>query len=177
MPKGNFIPHVRMMDCDYRSVDIARQFGLTYVVLRKVRPYDTTTLNYNWQIWETKAFSLYTNQTDNIDEKSAMFAVRSILRFMSNVGIINHKIRLGYNTEIVDESSIIQMMTDCGGIFRSDAEVGQFVEKGEEIGEILNPLDCSLSSKITAKATGIIYFKYDRPLINCNTVCFKIIRD
>ena len=53
MPKGNFIPHVRMMYCDYSSVDIARQFGLTYVVLRKVRPYDTTTLNYNWQIWET----------------------------------------------------------------------------------------------------------------------------
>ena len=53
MPKGNFIPHVRMMDCDYSSVDIARQFGLPYVVLRKVRPYDTTTLNYNWQIWET----------------------------------------------------------------------------------------------------------------------------
>lgn len=52
MPKGNFIPHVRMMDCDYSSVDIARQFGLPYVVLRKVRPYDTTTLNYNWQIWE-----------------------------------------------------------------------------------------------------------------------------
>ncbi|MDY4742615.1 MAG: hypothetical protein SO361_05890 [Lachnospira sp.] len=53
MPKGNFIPHVRMMDCDYSSVDIARQFGLPYVVLRKVRPYDTTTLNYNWKIWET----------------------------------------------------------------------------------------------------------------------------
>ena len=53
MPKGNFIPHVRMMDCDYSSVDIARQFGLPYVVLRKVRPYDTTTLKYNWQIWET----------------------------------------------------------------------------------------------------------------------------
>ena len=53
MPKGNFIPHVRMMDCDYSSVDIARQFGLPYVMLRKVRPYDTTTLNYNWQIWET----------------------------------------------------------------------------------------------------------------------------
>lgn len=53
MPKGNFIPHVRMMNCDYSSVDIARQFGLPYVVLRKVRPYDTTTLKYNWQIWET----------------------------------------------------------------------------------------------------------------------------
>ena len=53
MLKGNFIPHVRMMNCDYSSVDIARQFGLPYVVLRKVRPYDTTTLNYNWKIWET----------------------------------------------------------------------------------------------------------------------------
>ena len=31
-------------------------FGLPYAFIRTPRPYDTTTLNYNWQIWETKAF-------------------------------------------------------------------------------------------------------------------------
>ena len=33
-------------------------------------PIDTTTLNYNWQIWETNAFSIYTKETDEVDEQS-----------------------------------------------------------------------------------------------------------
>ena len=36
------------------------------------------------QIWETKAFSLYTNETEFVDEISANTAVESILRFMVN---------------------------------------------------------------------------------------------
>ena len=41
---------------------------MLYVVIRKVRPYDTTTLNYNWQVWDTQAFSLYTTTTTHIDQ-------------------------------------------------------------------------------------------------------------
>lgn len=175
--KGNFIPHVKMMKTGFTDKKLMKKFGMQYGIVRTPRPYDTTTLNYNWQIWETKAFSVYTNETDNIDEESAMFAVRAILRFMANTGIISHKLRLGYNTEIVDESSILQMRSECGGIFRTNVKAGQFVEEGEELAEILNPFDCEICSKIKAEKTGIVYFKYDRPLINCNTVCFKIICD
>ena len=48
---GNFEPHVRMMKTGFEDVELAKKFGLPYVVIRKTRPYDTTTLNYNWQIW------------------------------------------------------------------------------------------------------------------------------
>lgn len=54
---GNFVPHIRMMDEGFSKVETASQFGLPYVVIRKVRPYDTATLNYNWQVWDTQAFS------------------------------------------------------------------------------------------------------------------------
>ena len=35
---------------------------LPYVVMRKPEPIDTTTLNYNWQTWETNALSVYTKE-------------------------------------------------------------------------------------------------------------------
>lgn len=34
-------------------------FGLPYVSVSEPAPLDTTLLNYNWQNWNTKAFSLY----------------------------------------------------------------------------------------------------------------------
>ena len=61
---GNFVPHIRLMDEGYSRIETAMQFGLPYVVKRKVRPYDTATLNYNWQVWNTEAFSLYTTATE-----------------------------------------------------------------------------------------------------------------
>ena len=61
---GDFIPHVRMMDTGRQNTSLAGLFGLPYVVVRKPRPIDTTTLNYNWQIWDTSTFSLYTTETD-----------------------------------------------------------------------------------------------------------------
>lgn len=68
---GNFMPHVRMMDEGFSKAEIAKKFGLPYVVVRKVRPYDTATLNYNWQVWDTQAFSLYTSTTSRIDQNGA----------------------------------------------------------------------------------------------------------
>ena len=64
---GHFVPHIRLMDEGYSRIETAMQFGLPYVVKRKVRPYDTATLNYNWQVWNTEAFSLYTTATEQID--------------------------------------------------------------------------------------------------------------
>ena len=55
------------MDEGYSRIETAMQFGLPYVVKRKVRPYDTATLNYNWQVWNTEAFSLYTTATEQIN--------------------------------------------------------------------------------------------------------------
>ena len=87
---GRFTPHIRMMKAGYENVDLAKEFGMPYVVLRNTRPYDTTTLNYNWQIWETNAFSIYTTTTSHIDKKSAADAVRSILQFLSKEGIVEY---------------------------------------------------------------------------------------
>ena len=60
---GDFVPHVRMMDTGYQNASLANLFGLPYVVIRQPQPIDTATLNYNWQIWNTNAFSVYSSAT------------------------------------------------------------------------------------------------------------------
>ena len=83
---GDFVPHVRLMDEGFSKPETAKQFGLPYVVVRRVRPYDTATLNYNWQVWETQAFSLYTTTTARIDPNSAGQAVLAVMNFLSGQG-------------------------------------------------------------------------------------------
>ena len=93
---GDFIPHVRMMETGYQSASLANLFGLQYVVIRKPKPMDTATLNYSWQMNGTNAFSIYTNSTDIVDEKSARQAVSSVLRFLTRMGILKYNNHSGY---------------------------------------------------------------------------------
>ncbi len=174
---GNFLPHVKIMETGFTDSNLMKLFGMRFGIVRTPRPYDTTTLNYNWQIWETKAFSMYTNETSRIDENSANEAVEGILRFMANTGMITKKIHSGYQTEIISENSISQIHSKTGGLFISIVKMGAQVAKNELLGKVCDPLDGELSSEIRADCSGIVYFEYSDPLINENTVCFKIIRD
>lgn len=56
---GEFIPHVRIVKTALDYADEGKDFGLSYVSVCEPASFDTTLLNYNWQIWITKAFSLY----------------------------------------------------------------------------------------------------------------------
>lgn len=60
---GNFLPHVRMIHTGFEDVEDAKYFGFPYIAIRDPEPFDTVLLNYNWQIWETQAFSLYAGTT------------------------------------------------------------------------------------------------------------------
>ena len=174
---GNFLAHVKMMETGFTDKELMKLFGMEYGIVREPRPYDTTTLNYNWQIWETKAFSVYASATDSIDKKSAETALEAILRFLYNTGIITRKIRSGYLTEIIPEANIAQIHSDAAGIFVSSVSIGDHVNENEIIGKITDPFDGETISLIRTNFPGIVYFEYNASLINENTVCFKIIKE
>ena len=124
---GDFIPHVRMMDTGKQNTSLACLFGLPYVVVRKPRPIDTTTLNYNWQIWDTNAFSLYTTETDVIDEVSARQAVAAVMRFLTRMGILKYHSHNGYIATVIGEEELVSVRTDNGGIYRRLCHPGDCV--------------------------------------------------
>ncbi|MDY4834247.1 MAG: M14 family metallopeptidase [Frisingicoccus sp.] len=174
--QGDFIPHVRMMDTGYQNPSLANLFGLPYVVIRSPKPYDTTTLNYNWQIWETSAFSVYTSATDRIDEGSAKQAVASVMRFLSRMGIIKYHGHSGYIASVVYEKDMVPVKTKEAGIFRSLKKVNEEVNFGEVIAEIIDPYEGYVKMQIMAPTDGVVFFTHNEPLVMENTVVFKIIR-
>ena len=174
--QGDFIPHVRMMDTGYQNPSLANLFGLPYVVIRSPKPYDTTTLNYNWQIWETSAFSVYTSATDRIDEASAKQAVASVMRFLSRMGIIKYHGHSGYIASVVYEKDMVPVKTKEAGIFRSLKKVNEEVNFGEVIAEIIDPYEGYVKMQIMAPTDGVVFFTHNEPLVMENTLVFKIIR-
>ena len=106
---GEFIPHVRMIETGKQSNSLASQFGMPYVLTAEPRSYDKATLNYNWQMRGTEAFSVYSGVTDTINGESANQAVSSVLRFLTRMGVIRYNCHAGYISTIMDEEDLLSI--------------------------------------------------------------------
>lgn len=172
---GKFTPHIRMMKAGYESVDLAKEFGLPYVVLRNVRPYETTTLNYNWQCWETRAFSIYTTTTNEIDEESAGQAVRGIMTFLASQGIVEYTGHDGYKSMVIDDKEMVSVRTKTSGVFAGKVKVGDEVVKGQTLAQIIHPYEGNVIATLKSPVDGIVFFAHNEPLTYANTAVFKLV--
>lgn len=173
---GAFVPHIRMMKTGFENVELAKQFGLPYVVLHTPRPFDTTTLNYNWQIWETQAFSLYTTNTSRIDRTSARQAVESILNFMSKQGILRYSGCNGFISRVIESEDFVSVRTSDAGFFESVVIPGEEVEEGQLLAKIRDPYLGTIRHSLYAPVHGTTAFVHDEAMTYENTAVLKLIR-
>lgn len=173
---GTFVPHVRMMKTGYEDMELARQFGLPYVVLHDPRPFDTTTLNYNWQVWETQAFSIYTTNTVRVDKESANQAVEAILNFMSKQGVIRYHGYDGYVSQVIESEDFIPVRADAAGFFESYVKVGEKVHTGQLLACIIDTYLGCVISELRAPINGTVGFVRDEPMTYEDTAVLKLIR-
>ncbi|MDO5411596.1 MAG: M14 family metallopeptidase [Lachnospiraceae bacterium] len=172
---GEFMPHINIMKTGFDYVEKAKKFGMPYVVLRNPRPYDTTTLNYNWQIWNTMAFSLYTTSTTRINQESAARGVQSILNFLAGEGIIRHSYCEDHASQVIDDEMMLSLRAPQAGLFEPFVHVEQEVIKGQLLAKIYNPLDGEEQGAIYAPGNGIVFFMHDEPLTYEHTAVIKMI--
>ena len=173
---GEFMPHIRMMDEGYSSVETAKKFGLPYVVVRKVRPYDTATLNYNWQVWNTQAFSLYTTTTSRIERNGAGQAVLSVLNFLSAQGIVKYSVPELTESKVVNDTDMISVRTAKSGIFEPLVKAGEGVAVGEPLANILHPYEGEIMETLYAPIESKVFFMHNEPLTYANTAVIKLVR-
>lgn len=181
---GRFMPHVRMMQTGFEDVEMAKMFGMPYVVVRKLRPYETTTLNYNWQIWETKAFTIYTTTTNDLDEASAIYAVKNVFLFLEKQGILKEGTASEYGDvsvlatrepQVILDVDMQSVRTNVAGLYVSKVKVGDHVVKGQILAEMIDPLDGEVKEEIIAPRDGVIFFNHGEPLTYARTAVIKLL--
>lgn len=173
---GAFVPHVRMMKTTKENTSLANLFGLPYVILRNPSALDKSTLNFNWQFSSTAAFSVYTGAKEEINEQSAEMGVSAVLRFLSRMGIIKYKCHGGYMGTILEEDEMLNVRSTAAGIYRELCHVGDEVQKGDILAQVIHPYEGEVLCNIEAPIDGIIFFAHKKPLVSENMLIYKIIK-
>ena len=173
---GDFVPHVRMITTGYETLDTAKLFGMKFVSLCKPRPFDTALLNYNWQIWNTKAFSVYAGCTSRIDSTAASETVDAIMRMMQAAKILTKTVTLSpaYEPAVVDESELLHVKASHAGIFYRLKSPGSSIESGDVLAQIIDPYNGQCLSEVKSPADGIVFFAHNQPLVFENGLIFMI---
>ncbi len=172
---GAFVPHVRVMKTGYEDPELAVSFGLPYVIVHHPRPFDTTTLNYNWQLWGAKAFSVYTNSNGPLDYASAKEGVEAVLGFLAGQGLARYRRKGGSLSRIVDGEEMIPLRAHRAGFFESFVRPGQEVERGEALARILDPYLGTERCRISAPQAGTVSFVRDGAMTYEKTTVVKLI--
>lgn len=174
---GDFVPQVRMMKTGKENIELAKQFGMPYVVLHKPRPFDTTTLNYNWQLWDTDAFSIYTTSTSAINRDSADQAVSAVLNFLSKQEIIDYRGYEGYISRVVSSKDFVNLRASRAGFFMGNVKAGQRVSKGDRLARIWDPYTGEVRQLLRAPEDGVVAFVHNETLAYQQTAVIKLIMD
>ena len=175
---GDYAPHVRVMHTGFEDLDSARDFALPHIILRDPQPYDTTTLNYNWQIWSTQAVSLYSSETDHIDALSAGAVLDAILRFLHRKGLSLYDVPdPGSVSSVVVEKEMKTVHSSFGGLFFRKASPGDSIAFGAPLAEILDPCTCEAEEQLLAPCSGRIFFAHKEGLIAGHEIAFRIIEE
>ena len=175
---GSFVPHVRMMNVSEDSdLSIVHGFGMPYAVIRTPEPVDSGTLNYNWQVFDTQAVSLYSERRGRLDERAAEQALFALLRFMTTLGIITYDLHAGYITTIVKEEHLVSVRAGRGGLVTGQLPVGRHVFEGAEIATVTDPISGRVLDRIKSPVSGMLFFSGDSPLVGEDSILYKIIDD
>lgn len=176
---GNFVPHVRYIDTGtgFEDVSLGQLFGFPYVTTRKPDPFDTVLLNYNWQIWNTQAFSLYAGTTDVIDPATAQQSIEGVLRFVSATGLVRDlSLPEGMQSEVIDEEQCLTIQSPHAGILTDVIEAGHQVAKDQIIARIMHPYEGTLVSEVKSPCDGMVFFARNKSITYQNTVLFRILQ-
>ena len=172
---GEFVPHVRMLKTGYEDIATAQLFGMPFVTVRKPLPFDTTLLNYNWQIWGAKAFSIYAGQTNYVEDSTSNLTIDSILRFLKKIHVLDVRVQnAGYESIVLDEEELVNVIARRAGIFYRMTGAGPHVKEGQVLARILDPYDCRVLEEVKAPVCGTVFFAHNKPLTLEHAIIYRI---
>lgn len=168
------IPYIKLYKSGYEDILGAKRFGFKMIHHRSMKSIDTVTLQYNWQLWGTKAYSIVCPSGNQVDKKIASQINQAIIRFMDKSKIINYHIFNGYESTVIDRKSIEIIKSPKSGIFISKELAGNYVSKGQVLGEIVDSLEGNIITEFISPCNGMITCFYSNSLIYEHAVAFRL---
>ncbi len=172
--QGMCLPYVKLVQSGYEDLESAKDLGMSFIYHRPYNPIETVMLQYNWQLWETKACSIVFGKNGALDQGSCDEVHTAVVRFLSKRKMLDFHVFEGHTSNIIDPSRITLIKASRAGIFISKVHSGAHIKKGEVLGVIKDALSGEKREKMISPCEGVVTCQYAHPLIFQNSIAFRI---
>lgn len=172
--QGMCLPYVKLIKSGYEDLEAAKDMGMRFIHYREYSPIETVMLQYNWQLWGSKALSLVFGKNGSIDHRSSGEVHSALVRFMAKHQILDASAFEGFSSNVIGPEHITLLKALHAGIFDSLVACGDTIEKGDILGRITDALSGKKLEKIVAPLGGVVTCQYSHPLIFQNSIAFRI---
>jgi predicted deacylase len=144
------VPHTRTFETDLDCTDIAKAFGLRFIIMRKGdnNSIASTALKEN-----IKSIVVEIGEGNRLEEEYVNIGILGVKRVMSHLRMAKGQQTLPTPSIILNER--IYVRTPHGGILVPLKKEGEKVSKGEKIAEVHNPYSEEIKT-IKAPANGFV---------------------
>ncbi|QKF83481.1 peptidase M14 family metallocarboxypeptidase, succinylglutamate desuccinylase/aspartoacylase-like protein [Halarcobacter ebronensis] len=170
----NCIPYIKLLESEFEDLEGAKKFGFKFIHHKNMKSIDSVTLQYNWQLWGTKAYSIVCPTLSHIDNKISSQINQAILRFMNKNEIIDFSIFNAYDSTVIKTEEIRVIKSLKSGIFIPKEFPGSYVVKEQIMGEIIDSLEGNVIYEFKSPCDGMITCNYNSSLIYENAVAFRV---
>ncbi|MDD5212061.1 MAG: M14 family metallopeptidase [Sulfuricurvum sp.] len=172
--QGMCLPYVKVIASGYEDLESAKDLGLSFIHHHPYNPVETAMLQYNWQLWGTKAFSIVFGKNGAIDYEISRDVQGAVVRFLSKRKLLKCPVFEGYHSNVINPHGITLLKATRAGIFTPSVSYGTHVQKGDRLGKIMDALSGKKLEKIISPCEGIVTCQYSHPLIFQNSIAFRI---
>jgi predicted deacylase len=163
------LPQIRANLEDIETMNLARAFGVSVLLNSNLRD---GSLRQAALESDTKILLYEAGEALRFDELSIRAGVRGVLNVLSELGMIKKSRRKVKTTPYVANTSA-WVRAPNSGIVKNIKNLGDHVEKGDELAEIGGPLG-AVFGQVRAKQNGIVIGKQNIPLVQKGDAMFHI---
>jgi len=178
---GAYANHIRIHRTGWEKVEHSKAFGFSTVHLHEPNAQESGSLNYNWQVWNTKTYSLLGGRAFEIDAPRAQDSINAILRFMQSCAILGKDPAIALpkatTAQLVEDQRLLRINIPRAGIFIPFKELDDRVHKGEVLGTVRDALHGEVLCDVTSPCEGTIFYRFPGPLAYENMVGFTVVVD
>jgi len=171
---GTYVPHVRFHRTGWEDLAGARAFGLPDIHLHEPNAQETGSLNYNWQVWNTKAYSLVGGRAFHAESADIRTYDEALLRFLSYVGALSPRVAAPPGRVWAD-FDLIRVVTSRAGLFEPLVRPGEFVREGQPLAHVTDALEGRSLETLVSPRSAKVFYALETPLVHAPMVAFTLV--
>ena len=170
------LPQIRIIkDFEKKLLPLAKKCNVDLIWIHPNAEIFASTLAFNLNNAKTPALVIETGICHRIHPNAGDQIFNGMLNLLHETGTLNIKLDPVKEPKLVQSDQVKMVQAYHSGLFIKQVEVGKFLEEGERLGKLIDPIEGSVLKEIVSPCSGLLFTLREHPLAHKGSPLARIV--